>query len=163
MVEFRNRVYEYTFYGTEVVVKSPYVDYLTLPQIGFPFSVLAICKQINHETSCIFWIMCIIDAELLFCSTLLEETMEGSTSARITSLVVDEDVARGPYSSSIQQTFPKLRKLYVQNFLFNGDTADVVTSLSAQGIEVECRDAERYTELEESERPAYLEDSEEEF
>lgn len=120
--------------------------------------------------------MCIINAELLFCSTLLEETVEGSTSARITSLVVDEDVARGLYSSSIQQTFPKLRKLYVQNFPFSGetvnlliggDTADVVTSLSAQGIEVECRDAERYTELEESERPAYLseelEDPEEEF
>ena len=147
--EIRNRVYEYVFSGSETVVNHLYRNRWPHSKKSTPVHVLATCRQIHHEASSIFWDACIINAYFVNGLVDVEVAMRTSKCARITSLVVNENVAwemshpsptaETPY---ILQMLPMLRKLYVQRaYAFDTieDIVEILSGIAAEGFEVEYR------------------------
>ena len=77
---------------------------------------------------------------------------ELSDYARITSLVVCEDIAVELYETKFLDDFPKLRKVYVHSYAWGDNTVGYMENLrrdiSAKGLEVEFRDDETWNEEE---------------
>ncbi|KAI4641186.1 hypothetical protein J4E93_008065 [Alternaria ventricosa] len=152
--EIRNRIYEYTFFDAKVMVTDPDWDWNgRVPwRNERPNHVLAICQQIRHEATSIFWNECMIQPVGIFFFSEVASIMGVSNCARITSLYVNMGLAFDgivfdstlpvPYPLA---DFPLLRKLKVNGVFFrpkNEDEDAILRCIRAKGVEVDCMDHE---------------------
>ena len=147
--EIRNRIYEYIFSGLETRVIDSYWGDPPCEGTYRAVYILATCRQILHEASSIFWQECIVDARNCMSYDCLYGRGGPSWAdcARITSLLVTEDDAHELLIPCVLQNFPKLRKVYVEQYNVGADVdwydEELQRDLSAKGLEVELREMER--------------------
>ena len=143
--ELRNRIYEYVYFDAKVVVEDHYFSYSVPRRKKSPIHVLATCQQIRHEATTIFWNECTIDARVSFLRLDLQSAMGSSNCARITSLVVHQDILSGQkeYNSTVPISnplayLPLLRKVVLEGYWFDEEAEAVLRCIRAEGVEVEC-------------------------
>jgi hypothetical protein len=111
--ELRNRIYEYVFHLSEERVKHT-CQPNPKPRKNFTsIHILATCRTIRHEASAIFWNTCRINAGDLNSVLYLDEIIGPSVCSRITSIIVDGEVAHELFQMEMLEKLPSLRQVRV--------------------------------------------------
>jgi hypothetical protein len=151
--EIRNRIYEYTFSESVVVVSDGYANRSYTRKNNTPLHILATCQQIRHEATSFFWKHCTIDAQRSRYLGDVKKAMGSENCARVTSLNMREGAVAVYIRYNLNKSrtkrfhledFPAVQRICVWRVGW-GFTDEQVTGtmrfyLDGEDVEVVCKD-----------------------